>query len=228
VNALVLEHADHEDSGLVGDVLKARGFALDRRHLHRGQPVPAALDGYDLVLAMGGPQDAWDDDGHPYLAGEAQLLAHSAQSGRLTVAICLGAQLLARGLGARVYRGPRKELGVAPIELTDEGRRDALLAPLEGRSVLHWHSDTFDLPAGAVRLAETAAYANQAFRLGERAWGVQFHIECGTAMRRAWADHGADELRGEGVDPASLWSPDTEELDARGLAFTERLLAFAR
>ena len=173
---------------------------------------------------MGGPQDAWGDEAHPYLAGEARLLADATRAGRPTLGVCLGAQLLARGLGARVYRGPRPELGIAPIMLTDAGRSDVLLAPFDGAAVLHWHSDTFDLPAGAVRLAESPAYANQAFRVGPRAWGVQFHVECSAAMRRDWAERGADELQAVGVEPSSLWALETEALDPRGRAFAERLV----
>jgi GMP synthase (glutamine-hydrolysing) len=99
--------------------------------------------------------------------------------------------------------------------------------PLDGAPVLHWHSDTFELPAGAVRLAESALYAQQGFRVGERAWALQFHPECDLAMRTEWAERGKGELRACGVDPASLSAPGTLALDERGRAFATRLLALA-
>jgi GMP synthase (glutamine-hydrolysing) len=143
-----------------------------------------------------------------------------------TLGVCLGAQLLARGLGARVYRGPATEMGLAPIALTDGGPADMLLTPFDGRAVLHWHNDTFDLPAGATRLASTAITPNQAFRFGARAWGVQFHVECDRAMRREWAQVGAAELLAAGVDPASLEGDDAQ-MDARGLAFARTIVGLA-
>src|SRR5438094_502707 len=204
MRALVIEHAEHEDAGLLGEALLARRAEIDRRRVWRGEPVPSQIDGYDLLIVMGGAMAAWDDAGHPTMAGEAALLARAARAGLPTLGVCLGAQLLARGLGARVYAGPAPELGIAPIALTDEGRSDPLLASFDGADVLHWHGDTFELPDGAVRLASTARYANQAYRVGARAYGVQFHVECGQAMRRRWAELGAAELRAAGVDPPSL------------------------
>jgi GMP synthase (glutamine-hydrolysing) len=223
MRALILQHADGEGAGLVGAALAEGGVTLDVVPLWRGAAVPDDA-GYDLVVALGGPMSAWDDAAHPHLAVEATRLGARARAGRTTLGICLGAQLLARGLGAAVTRGPRPELGLLPIALTDEGRADPLLRPLDGQAVLHWHYDRFALPAGAVRLASTAECANQAFRLGARVWGVQFHPECDRAMRADWAARGADELRDAGVDPASLGGCGDEGLDERGRAFGRALL----
>ena len=102
--------------------------------------------------------------------------------------VCLGVQLLASSLGARVYRGSDPEVGLLPVELTAEGRADPVLGGLaHGIATLQWHGDTFDLPDGAVRLASSPAYANQAFRHG-RAYGVQFHLEVSAEMAREWAE----------------------------------------
>jgi GMP synthase (glutamine-hydrolysing) len=216
MRVLVLQHAEHEGPGLVGDELSLRGASLDVRRTDRGDAVPDSPRGFDLLLAMGGAMSAWEDAAHPLLAAEARLLGEAARAGVATVGICLGAQLLARGLGARVHRGPRLELGLAPIALTGEGRADPLFAPLDGRAVLHWHEDTFELPAGAARLASTADYPNQAFRLGARVYGVQFHIELDRAARRLWAELGADELRAAGADPRSITGDRDGDGDGHG------------
>lgn len=227
MRALIVEHAEHEGAGLLGAALSEGAVALDVRRRWAGDPLPAP-DGYDLVLVLGGPMAAWDDAAHPWLAEEAALLARSSRQGRLTLGVCLGAQLLARGLGARVYRGPAPEIGLHPITLSDEGRRAPLLAGLDGAALLHWHSDSFELPSGAVRLASSARYANQAFRVGARTWGVQFHPECDRAMRADWARRGADELRAAGVDPDSLAAPSTVAVDAHGRAFARALVQLVK
>ncbi len=136
---------------------------------------------------MGGPMGAGDDADHPWLAAERELIADAAGAGRPVLGVCLGAQLLAAALGARVYEAERPEVGLLEVELTGEGRADPLFAGIDDRPVsLQWHADTFDLPDGAVRLARSAAIANQAFRSGERAYGVQFHLEVTGEMAREW------------------------------------------
>ncbi len=227
MRALVLEHADHEGPGLVGAALESAGLRVERRALHRGAEVPDSPEGWDVLVVMGGAMSVWEREKFPFLPAEARLLAESARSGRATLGVCLGAQLLALGSGAEVRRGPAPEVGLAPIFLTDEGRADPLLAPLDGEDVLHWHQDTFELPRGALHLARSERYANQAFRLGPRAYGVQFHIELDLAARRLWAESGADELRAAGVAPASLFAPDSAPLDERARAFARAFLLLA-
>jgi GMP synthase (glutamine-hydrolysing) len=225
MRALLFLHADHEGAGLIGEALALRKIDVDRRSLHRGDSLPESSAGYDLVIAMGGPQSAWDDKCWPFLAREADLLAEATRAGRLTLGICLGAQLLARGLGGRVFKGPQSEIGIAPISLDDAGWQDPLLRRFDGQNVLHWHNDTFGLPEGAVRLASSDLYAHQAFRVGARAWGIQFHVECDEAMRREWARLGHDDLVTAGIDPATLTGPATRGMDDRGRAFATALVA---
>jgi len=219
MRALVVEHAEHEGAGLVGAALDEGGLALEVVRTWNGDALPTRDGaGYDLVLVLGGPQSAND----PALDGEAALLAASTRAGRPTIGICLGAQLLARGLGACVRRGPAPEIGIFPIALHEAGKKEPLLAGLDGAPIFQWHFDTFDLPDDAVLLASSARYAHQAFRVGARSFGVQFHPECSRAMRVDWATRGANELRAVGVDPAALAGDDA--LDARGLAFGRALL----
>jgi GMP synthase (glutamine-hydrolysing) len=219
MRALVVEHAEHEGAGLVGEALEGGGLRLEIVRTWAGDPLPTGDGaGYELVLVLGGPMSA----NEAALDGEAALLAASTRAGRPTVGICLGAQLLARGLGARVRRGDAPEIGIFPLTLSDAGRGDPLLAGLDGAPMFQWHSDTFELPAGAALLASSARYAHQAFRVGARTVGVQFHPECSRAMRIDWATRGADELRAAGVDPAAL--AGDEAIDARGRAFGRALL----
>ena len=217
MRALVLQHADSEGAGLVGEALSGAGFALDVRRFWMRDPLPSA-DGYDLVLALGGPLSANDE----LLGDEAALLAQASRAGRHTVGICLGSQLLARGLGASVSRGPAPEIGIFPITLTDAGKGEPLVAPLDGAPVFHWHFDTWSLPPGAELLASSARYPHQAFRAGARTFGVQFHPECDRAMRVDWASRSTDELAAAGVDPAALEGDD--RVDAAGRAFARALL----
>jgi GMP synthase (glutamine-hydrolysing) len=183
---LVLQHIACEPPGVFEDVLRERGAAIHRVELDEGQPIPGR-DGFDAIVAMGGPMSATDDADLPWLTDEKRLIAEAVRAGTPFFGVCLGVQLLAASLGARVYTGDEPEVGLLPVELTDEGRHDPVFGGLaDGMVTLQWHGDTFDLPDGAVRLAGSPAYANQAFRV-KRAYGVQFHLEVSTAMAREWA-----------------------------------------
>ena len=144
-------------------------------------PGPAEISG---VIAMGGPMGVADTDRHPALADECDWLANVVERGKPALGVCLGAQLLARALGARVRSGEEPEIGFAPVEVLDPA--DPVVGGLAPRTVvLHWHSDVFELPAGAQRLALTTRTENQAFRLGS-AWGLMFHPECDAALVDDW------------------------------------------
>jgi GMP synthase (glutamine-hydrolysing) len=185
VAILVLQHIACEPPGVYEDVLQDRGVELERILLDEGDALPSWRS-FDAIVAMGGPMSVNDD--LPWLAGEKRLIAEAVRAGTPYWGVCLGVQLLAASLGARVYRGDEPEVGVLPVELTDEGRRDPVFRDLPPTfPSLQWHSDTFDLPDGAVRLAGSPAYPNQAFRF-ERAYGVQFHLEVSPAMAQEWTD----------------------------------------
>jgi GMP synthase-like glutamine amidotransferase len=184
---LVLQHIACEPPGAYEDVLLERGATIHRVELDEGEPLPAR-DGFDAVIAMGGPMSVNDEDEHPWLRAEKRLIADAVGAGTPFWGVCLGVQLLASSLGARVYPGPAPEVGLLPVEVTPEGRADPVFAAVPDDLVtLQWHGDTFDLPAGAARLAGSQAYPNQAFRVGA-AYGVQFHLEVTPAMAREWAE----------------------------------------
>jgi GMP synthase (glutamine-hydrolysing) len=187
VRVLVLQHIACEPPGIFEDVLHERRVELHRVELDEGEPLPD-WRGFDAIVAMGGPMSVNDDAALPWLAQEKLAIGEAVRSGKPYWGVCLGVQLLAASLGARVYPGPEPEVGLLPVELTDDGRADPVFADLDsGVVTLQWHGDTFDLPDGAVRLARSPAYENQAFRF-EHAYGVQFHLEVSAEMAREWAD----------------------------------------
>jgi GMP synthase (glutamine-hydrolysing) len=187
MRALVLQHIDCEPPGAYEDVLHEEGWELIRVELDEGDALPDP-DGFDAIVAMGGPMSVNDEDALPWLRDEKELIAAAVRAGTPFFGACLGVQLLASALGSKVYPGPEPEIGLLPVRLTEAARSDPVFAGLpEELLTFQWHGDTFDLPAGATLLAGSPAYANQAFRFGERAYGVQFHLEVSPEMAREWS-----------------------------------------
>jgi GMP synthase (glutamine-hydrolysing) len=185
---LVLQHASCEPPGAFEDVLVARDAVIDRVELDLGEPLPSALNGVDAIVAMGGPMSVNDEVERPWLADEKRLIATAVHAGVPFWGCCLGAQLLAAALGARVYPADAPEVGVLPVDPTAAGRADPVLGPCAWPlHALQWHGDTFDLPAEAVLLGSSDACEQQAFRWGRSAYGIQFHIEAGPEMVGEWA-----------------------------------------
>ena len=184
---LVLQHIACEPPGVYEDVLLERGASIHRVELDEGEPLPG-WRGFDAIVAMGGPMSANDDDALPWLTAEKLLIREAVRAGAPYWGVCLGVQLLAASLGAEVYAGSVPEVGLLPVEITEAGRADPVFAEApDDLLTLQWHGDTFDLPEGAVRLAGSPAYPNQAFRF-RKAYGVQFHLEVSPEMAREWAD----------------------------------------
>lgn len=201
--AVAIRHIAFEGLGIIEPVLRRAGYTP---HFHdAGIDNLGTIDpvGTDLLVVLGGPIGAYEDDRYPFLADELRILERRLAAGRPTLGICLGAQLMARALGARVYPGPGKEIGWSPIALTQAGRVSPL-ASLDGVAVLHWHGDTFDLPAGAECLASTDLCAHQAFALGRNALGLQFHGEVDGADIERWLIGHACEIAAAGLDPRAL------------------------
>jgi GMP synthase (glutamine-hydrolysing) len=185
----VIQHVAYEGPGLISAAASRHGFELQLCHPYRGEPLPSPeqLDG---LVVMGGPMGVHDTAEHPYLAGERELIAAIAHAGRPVLGVCLGAQLLAHSLGARVYRGGQAEIGPGRVSLTEAGRDDPVLGSTGAATlpVVHWHQDTFELPAHATLLASSALFPHQAFRVGARAYGLQFHVEVEQGLARAWGE----------------------------------------
>jgi GMP synthase (glutamine-hydrolysing) len=187
MRVLVLQHIACEHPGVFSEVMRERDVEQVPVELDEDEPLPDWRE-FDAVVAMGGPMGAGDDAEHPWLGPEKRLVRDAVERGRPFLGVCLGVQLLAASLGARVYEA-EPEVGLLPVELTAEGRGDPLFAGLDDRLIsLQWHGDTFDLPSRAVRLARSPTVPNQAFRAGERAYGVQFHLEVTGEMAREWGE----------------------------------------
>ncbi|WP_432720186.1 glutamine amidotransferase [Jeongeupia wiesaeckerbachi] len=199
--AWIIRHLAFEDLGTLADVFMARGYAL--RYLEAGVDAPAVLADAgidDLLVVLGGPIGAYQTDRYPWLLTETVAIAGWLDSGRAALGICLGAQLMAAALGARVYPGHAKEIGWAPLSLTEAGQASPL-RHLDGAltSVLHWHGDTFDLPANAELLASSTVYSHQAYRVGVRVLAFQCHPEIDAQRFEQWLIGHCDELDAAGI-----------------------------
>jgi GMP synthase-like glutamine amidotransferase len=206
----IIQHVSHEGPGLIGEALDdaGRSFEVVRADLGGSYPMVSELGG---LVVMGGPMGVHDEGDHPWLSGERDLLAAAVEAGLPVLGVCLGAQQLAMALGADVTTGPAPEVGTGSVELTRAGRLDAVFGPeyggLAGSTIacVHWHQDTFTVPAGAAHLAATPRYPNQAFRVGDRAYGLQFHVEVDRSLAQSWAP----------------FLPDGVAFDQRGLSEAE-------
>jgi GMP synthase (glutamine-hydrolysing) len=201
--AVALRHVAFEDLDAFAPALAARGFAVSYREAPVDDLAAPELFAADLLIVLGGPIGAYEEAAYPFLAPEIALIERRLQAGRPVLGICLGAQLMARALGARVYPGA-KELGWTPLALSDAGRRSCL-KHLGGTAVLHWHGDTFDLPAGATHLAATERTANQAFQWQSHGLALQFHIEAtARGLERWYVGHALEIATTAGASIAAL------------------------
>jgi GMP synthase (glutamine-hydrolysing) len=222
---LVLQHIACEPPGAYEDVMLERGARLRRVELDEGEPLPDWRDFAGMVV-MGGPMGAGDDADHPWLEAERSVIAEAVRAGLPFFGACLGSQLLAASLGGRVYTGETPEVGVLDVDLTAAGRDDPVLGALPSSfPTLQWHSDSFELPPGAVGLAASPAYKNQAFRVGASAYAVQFHLEVTGEMAAEWARvpdyaRALERVRGPGALDELLEAFETRREDMTGHART--------
>jgi GMP synthase (glutamine-hydrolysing) len=203
--ALAIRHVAFEDLGSFAAPIKAAGYDISYRDAGSFDLTEIAPLAPDLLVILGGPIGAYEDETYPFLKDEIELLKQRLAAGLPTLGLCLGAQLIARALGARVYAGSAKEIGWSPIRLTPAGRATPL-RHIEEVAVLHWHGDTFDLPAGCEHLASTAVCTNQAFALGPNLLALQFHPEAQTSSFEHWLIGHACELAAAKIDPRALRS----------------------
>ena len=204
---LVLRHVQAEGLGLLANVLRDRGIHHRYLDLPRGEAPPRDLTNVGGLIVLGGPMSVYEAERHTFLRTESGLVERAFTAGRPVLGICLGAQLIASVLGARVYAGERREVGWAPITLTPEGRDDPVFGVLEPElTVFHLHGDTYELPPDARNLARSALYEQQAFRWGDVVYGLQFHLEFTETMIQRLATEAESRayVTGAGVDPKAL------------------------
>jgi len=184
---LVFQHVPHEILGTLDPMLRNAGFRM--RYVNFGRPnhtIPK-LRNYDGLVVLGGPMNVDESDEYPYLVPETEAIREFIDMDVPILGICLGSQLIAKALGARIYKNSEKEIGWYDVCITEEGRKDRLLGtfgPVE--KVFQWHGDTFEIPSGAFHLAASSACTNQAFRYGDKVYGFQFHLEVSAPMIERW------------------------------------------
>jgi GMP synthase-like glutamine amidotransferase len=165
-----------EGLGAIEGWLRTRGHVLSCTRFHAGEAPPATSEGFDWLIAVGGPMNVYQYRDYPWLRAEKRLLRATVAAGKPVLGLCLGAQLIADALGGKVYQNEEREVGWFPVRAVSDGDASPFRFPAE-TSVFHWHGDTFSLPPGSTWLAESAGCAHQAFAVGSRVLGLQFHLE---------------------------------------------------
>ncbi len=211
-----LRHVAFEDLGLLAPLLDDAGWNVSYCDVAssdwRDGATDLEIDRADLVIVLGGPIGVYETAAYPFISDEVRAVERRLARHQATLGICLGSQIMAKALGSRVYAGHQKEIGWGSVHLTDEGRTSCLESlSADDAIVLHWHGDTFDLPKGAVRLASTDLYENQAFAYGSNALALQFHIDADERSLQEWFLSG---MRVE-LAVAGISVPDLRKATAR-------------
>jgi GMP synthase-like glutamine amidotransferase len=189
-----LQHVPFEDVEYLGNWAKKNGVHLDRTRLYEDDPYPSLSD-FDVLIIMGGPMGVYDEQKYPWLKIEKAYIRKAIHDNKIVVGICLGAQLIATVLGAKVYQNSFKEIGWFPVHKTPQTHNTSLgkIFP-ESFMAFHWHGDTFDIPKGAVHLTESKACKNQAFVYQNRVIALQFHLESTQSSIESLIQNCRDEL----------------------------------
>jgi GMP synthase (glutamine-hydrolysing) len=204
---IVLQHHPAETLGTIADSLEAAALAWQYIRVHDGHPVPREIKGAGGLIVMGGPQTVYQLDRYPYLRDEIRLIEDALKENKPILGVCLGSQLLAAALGAKVYRAAEREIGWFPVRLMEPAKSDRLTRGLRNEfTAAHWHSDVFDLPAGAIALASSERTPIQAYRHGDCAYGFLFHAEMTEEILGALVAEFGDGLKRVGLDGNAILS----------------------
>jgi len=205
---LILQHVPHEGPEMIANWLRGNEQEFEIQELWHEQL--RLVKDYKGLIVMGGPMSANDEHKYDFITPELKAIDSFVQQQKPILGICLGAQLLAKALGAKVFRGPQKEIGWYPVHLAAYGQNDPVLTDQEHEKwVFHWHGETFDLPEGAKLLASSELYQNQAFVFNNRAYGLQFHVEMTEQLIGEWLRINKDEVNALGATKAEEIKKDT-------------------
>ncbi len=234
MKVLIIKHIGIEGPGLIEFYFRKENITYQIINLEKGDPFPK-LDHLSLIILLGGPMNVYEEDRYPFLKEEDLFIKEAIERRKSILGICLGAQLIAKALGAKVFKAPIKEIGWYDVSLTRIGLRDSLFSNIPKIfSVFQWHEDTFDIPKGAKLIATSSAVPHQAFRYGNNAYGLQFHLEVTKEMIQEWMKTYEEELQGS---PNALFlklkiltdtETEIETYTQRGMKFLERLIKQAR
>ena len=203
---LVLQHIDCEDLGTIEQAMIHRGISYRYVRLFDGDPLPEDIKNYSGLIILGGPMNVYEEDVYPYLKDEDILIKEAVKRRIPVLGICLGGQLIAKATGAKVNKGAKKEIGWYDLLLTPGGKADKVFKNSPERlTVFQWHGDTFDIPSDATHLAGSVLFPNQAFRIGDNIYGLQFHLEVTQKMISRWINEYKDELSSlDYIDPEKI------------------------
>jgi GMP synthase (glutamine-hydrolysing) len=219
MSVLIIKHVEIEGPGLIEYYLNHKKAPYQVINLQNGNRFPK-LDALRHIIILGGPMNVYEEDRYPFLREEDLFIKEAIQSGKSVLGICLGAQLIAKALGAQVLKAPVKEIGWYDVSLTEEGGKDVLFSSLPGTfPVFQWHEDTFEIPRGAKLMATSSPVTHQAFRYAENVYALQFHLEVTEGMIQEWV--GSYE---EGSKSEILIETETkiETYTRRGMQFFNR------
>ena len=184
---LVFQHVAHEILGTLDPLFRSYGFRNRYYNFGRNPDAQPTIEGYQGLIVLGGAMNVDQTDAHPHLTTEVRAIGEAIDRDLPVLGICLGAQLIAKALGSPVSANPQKEIGWYAVSVTEQGAEDPLFSHFEGtEKIFQWHGDTFAIPEGAVHLASSPTCANQAFRYGERIYGLQFHLEVDPPLVERW------------------------------------------
>ena len=203
MGVLIIKHIDIEGPGLIEDCLNQEKIPYKILNLNSGAHLPK-LDDLTHIIILGGPMNVYEEDHYPFLRDEDLFIKEAIQRGKKILGICLGAQLMAKALGAKVFKAPMKEIGWYDVSLTEKGSKDPFFSHLPKTfSVFQWHEDTFEIPKFGKLIATSSSVPNQAFRYGENAYGLQFHLEVTEGMIREWMEAYEEECSNSEHPPFS-------------------------
>ncbi|NWG01516.1 MAG: type 1 glutamine amidotransferase [Syntrophaceae bacterium] len=228
MNVLIVKHIEIEGPGLIEIYLKKEKIPNQILNLGTGFPLPK-LDSFTHIVILGGPMNVYEENRYPFLREEDFFIKEAIQRGKSILGICLGAQLIAKALGAKVFKSPEKEIGWYDVSLTRIGSIDPLFSNLPKTfSVFQWHEDTFEIPHGARLIATSSSVLYQAFRYGDNAYGLQFHLEVTEGMIQEWIGNYEEESKDLSSSPRFSKAEMMTETEIKIETYTKRGMKFLK